>query len=45
LGLRPADDGPYGYHSAGIEHLAFEVDRADEVDDAYERCVSLGGEI
>jgi len=24
---------PYRYHSAGIEHLAFEVDRADEVDD------------
>jgi len=33
LGLRPADDGSYRYHSAGIEHLAFEVDRADEVDD------------
>jgi catechol 2,3-dioxygenase-like lactoylglutathione lyase family enzyme len=45
LGLRPADDGPYRYHSAGIEHLAFEVDRADEVDETYERCVSLDGEI
>jgi len=45
LGLRPADDGSYRYHSAGIEHLAFEVDRADEVDDTHERCVSLGGEI
>jgi catechol 2,3-dioxygenase-like lactoylglutathione lyase family enzyme len=45
LGLRPADDGPYRYHNVGIEHLAFEVDRADEVDEAYERCVSLGGVI
>lgn len=45
FGLRPADAGPYRYHSVGIEHLAFEVDRADEVDAAYERCVSLGGSI
>jgi catechol 2,3-dioxygenase-like lactoylglutathione lyase family enzyme len=45
LGLRPADDGPYRYHEIGIEHLAFEVDRADEVDKAYERCVAVGGKI
>ena len=45
FGLRPADDGDYRYHGVGIEHLAFEVDRADEVDDAYGRCVSLDGRI
>ena len=45
LGLRPFDDGPYRYHGIGIEHLAFEVDRADEVDKAYERCIAAGGKI
>jgi catechol 2,3-dioxygenase-like lactoylglutathione lyase family enzyme len=45
LGLRPADSGPYRYYGIGIEHLAFEVDRAAEVDEAYERCVAAGGEI
>ena len=29
----------------GIEHLAFEVDNRDEVDEAYRRCVSAGGTI
>ena len=38
FGLRPAD-------GIGIEHLAFEVDRADEVDEAYERCIAAGGTI
>jgi catechol 2,3-dioxygenase-like lactoylglutathione lyase family enzyme len=45
LGLRPADDGPYRYHGVGIEHLAFEVDRPDEVDEAHERCIAAGGTI
>ena len=45
FGMRPADDGAYRYYGVGIEHLAFEVDRADEVDDAYGRCVSLDGRI
>jgi hypothetical protein len=46
FGLRPADDhGAYRYHGIGIEHLAFEVDRADEVDEAYERCIAAGGKI
>ena len=45
FGLRPADDGPYRYHGIGIEHLAFEVDRADEVDEAHMRCVAAGGKI
>lgn len=34
LGLRPADSGPYRYYGIGMEHLAFEVDRAEEVDEA-----------
>jgi catechol 2,3-dioxygenase-like lactoylglutathione lyase family enzyme len=45
LGLRPADDGPYRYYGVGIEHLAFEVDRTDEVDAAHERCIAAGGTI
>ncbi len=28
-----------------IEHLAFEVDRRGEVDEAYERCRAAGGKI
>ena len=45
LGLRPADGGVYRYYEVGIEHLAFEVDNHDEVDEAYRRCVSAGGKI
>ena len=45
FGLRPADGGEFRYHEVGIEHLAFEVDSRDEVDDAYGRCVSAGGRI
>lgn len=45
LGLRPADGGEYRYYDVGIEHLAFEVDRPDEVEEAYRRCISAGGEI
>jgi catechol 2,3-dioxygenase-like lactoylglutathione lyase family enzyme len=37
LGLRPADGGVYRYYEVGIEHLAFEVDTRDEVDEAYRR--------
>ena len=39
LGLRPADGGEYRYYAAGIEHLAFEVDEAAEVDAAYAGCL------
>jgi len=42
LGLRPADGGAHHYYEVGIEHLAFEVDRRDEVDDAHARCLSAG---
>ena len=45
FGLRPADGGEFRYHEVGIEHLAFEVDSRDEVDEAYRRCVSAGGRI
>jgi catechol 2,3-dioxygenase-like lactoylglutathione lyase family enzyme len=42
LGLRPADGGAHHYYEVGIEHLAFEVDRRDEVDEAHARCLSAG---
>ena len=45
LGLRPADGGEYAYYRVGIEHLAFEVQRREEVDEAYERCAALGAKI
>ena len=45
LGIRPADGGAHRYYEVGLEHLAFEVDRRDEVDDAYARCVSAGAKI
>jgi catechol 2,3-dioxygenase-like lactoylglutathione lyase family enzyme len=45
IGLRPADGGEHRYYDVGIEHIAFRVDRRDEVDGAYERCVSTGAKI
>jgi catechol 2,3-dioxygenase-like lactoylglutathione lyase family enzyme len=45
LGLRPADGGAHSYYDVGIEHIAFRVDRADEVEGAYRRCVSTGARI
>ena len=42
VGLRPADGGAHHYYDVGIEHLAFLVDRRDEVEDAYARCLSAG---
>jgi catechol 2,3-dioxygenase-like lactoylglutathione lyase family enzyme len=45
LGLRPADGGAHRYYEVGIEHLAFEVDRRDEVEEAYARCVSIGANV
>jgi catechol 2,3-dioxygenase-like lactoylglutathione lyase family enzyme len=29
----------------GLEHFAFEVDRPDEVDEAYRRCLEMGARI
>jgi catechol 2,3-dioxygenase-like lactoylglutathione lyase family enzyme len=45
FGIRPADGGAHRYYEVGIEHLAFKVERRDEVDDAYARCVSAGAKI
>jgi glyoxylase I family protein len=45
LGVRPADGGEHEYYNVGIEHLAFYVDTREEVDDAYERCLSIGARI
>jgi catechol 2,3-dioxygenase-like lactoylglutathione lyase family enzyme len=45
LGIRPADGGAHHYYEVGIEHLAFEVDRRDEVDEAHTRCLSRGGRV
>jgi catechol 2,3-dioxygenase-like lactoylglutathione lyase family enzyme len=45
FGLRPADGGEYRHYEVGIEHVAFEVDRPEEVDQAYQGCLSAGGRI
>ena len=45
FGLRPADGGAHRHYDVGIERLAFEVDDRVEVDEAYRRCVAVGGEI
>ena len=45
LGIRAADGGAHHYYEVGIEHLAFEVDRQDEVDAAHARCRSSGARI
>jgi catechol 2,3-dioxygenase-like lactoylglutathione lyase family enzyme len=45
LGLRPADGGRHDYYNVGLEHLAFEVERREHVDEAYERAVAFGAEI
>ncbi len=45
LGLRQADGGEHRYYEVGIEHLAIFVDHRQEVDDTYERCLTLGAKI
>lgn len=45
LGLRKADGGEHHYFDVGIEHLAFTVDGPSEVDDAYQRCLSMDARI
>jgi glyoxylase I family protein len=45
FGLRPADGGSHRYYDVGIEHLAFEVDRPEEVDATYEGCLARGEQI
>jgi len=41
LGLRPADGGEFRYYEVGLEHLAFVVDKREELDEIYERCLAL----
>ena len=45
IGLRPADGGEHRYYEVGVEHIAFEVDRRDEVDEAHRRCIQMGANI
>ncbi len=45
LGLRKADGGEHHYFEVGIEHLAFTVDGPSEVDDAYQRCLTMDARI
>src|SRR5215468_4513990 len=45
IGIRPADGGAYTHYEVGLEHLAFQVDSRDEVDQAHERCIAVGGAI
>lgn len=45
LGLRPADGGAHRHYDVGLEHLAFQVDTRDEVDEAHQRCISAGATI
>ena len=40
-----ADGGEHRYYDVGIEHLAFAVEDRGEVDDAYQRCVSMGAPV
>lgn len=45
LGIRPADGGAYVHYEVGLEHLAFQVDTREEVDEAFDRCKGVGARI
>jgi catechol 2,3-dioxygenase-like lactoylglutathione lyase family enzyme len=45
LGVRPADGGTHRHYEVGLEHLAFQVDTREEVDEAHARCLSAGGTV
>jgi catechol 2,3-dioxygenase-like lactoylglutathione lyase family enzyme len=45
IGLRPADGGTHRYYGVGVEHIAFEVDTREEVDEAHARAVAWGATI
>jgi catechol 2,3-dioxygenase-like lactoylglutathione lyase family enzyme len=45
IGIRPADGGTFGHYDVGLEHLAFQVDSREEVDQAHERCRAAGARI
>jgi catechol 2,3-dioxygenase-like lactoylglutathione lyase family enzyme len=45
FGLRQADGGEHRYYGVGVEHLAFEADTRQEVDEAFARAKAAGAEI
>jgi catechol 2,3-dioxygenase-like lactoylglutathione lyase family enzyme len=45
LGLRPADGGEHRYYDVGIEHFAVLVDRREDVDETYQRCLEIGANV
>ena len=45
FGLRPADGDSHRYYGVGVEHIAFEVDTTDEVEEAYARASAAGAKI
>jgi catechol 2,3-dioxygenase-like lactoylglutathione lyase family enzyme len=45
IGLRPADGGEHRYYEVGVEHIAFEVDTQDEVDEAHTRCLEMDAKV
>ena len=45
LGLRPADGGTHRHYDVGLEHMAFDVDTREEVDETYERCLVEGADV
>lgn len=45
IGLRPADGGKHVYYDVGVEHIAFQVDEPQEVDDAYQRCLAMDAKV
>jgi catechol 2,3-dioxygenase-like lactoylglutathione lyase family enzyme len=45
LGLRPADGGEHEYYGVGIEHFAILVDRREDVDEAYQRCLDIDANV
>jgi catechol 2,3-dioxygenase-like lactoylglutathione lyase family enzyme len=45
LGLRPADGGEHRYYDVGVEHIAFEVDTREEVDEAHSRCLEMDARV
>ena len=42
LGLRQADGGDYRYYEVGMEHLAFYVEKRDDVDAAHRFALETG---
>ena len=45
IAFRQADGGEHHYYDVGIEHIAFYVDRKEDVDEAYQRCLDIGARI